>query len=43
LSQNLVLVAHAQELSRVGSSDEFEFGLAALLEAIEARITPGGG
>ena len=38
-----VLVAHAQELSRVGSSDEFEFGLAALLDAIEARITPGGG
>ncbi|MEV4355437.1 TetR/AcrR family transcriptional regulator C-terminal domain-containing protein [Nonomuraea sp. NPDC049625] len=35
-----VLVAHAEELSRVGSRDEFEFGLAALLDAIEARITP---
>jgi hypothetical protein len=27
-------------LSRVGSHDEFAFGLAALLDAIEARITP---
>ncbi|WP_433516565.1 TetR/AcrR family transcriptional regulator [Nonomuraea sp. CA-143628] len=35
-----VLVAHAEELSRVGSREEFEFGLAALLDAIAARI-PG--
>ncbi|SEH03993.1 regulatory protein, tetR family [Nonomuraea solani] len=34
-----ILTAHAEELSRVGSRDEFEFGLAALLDAIEARIT----
>lgn len=33
-----LLVANAEELSRVGSHDEFEFGLAALLDAIEARI-----
>ncbi|MFC7383687.1 TetR/AcrR family transcriptional regulator [Sphaerisporangium rhizosphaerae] len=35
-----ILVANAEELSRVGSREEFEFGLAALLDAIEARITP---
>jgi AcrR family transcriptional regulator len=34
-----VLVAHADELSRMGSPDEFEFGLAALLDGIAARIT----
>jgi hypothetical protein len=35
-----LLVAHAEEVSRVGSPDEFEFGLAALLDGIEFRITP---
>ncbi|MEU4227649.1 hypothetical protein AB0F17_25440 [Nonomuraea sp. NPDC026600] len=34
-----IMTAHAEELSRVGSHDEFEFGLAALLDAIEARIS----
>lgn len=34
-----VLVAHAEELSGVGSRDEFEFGLAALLDGVEARMT----
>ncbi|MEU7858677.1 TetR/AcrR family transcriptional regulator [Nonomuraea sp. NPDC049141] len=33
-----ILVAHADELSRMGSHEEFEFGLAALLDAIEARL-----
>ncbi|MFD1546207.1 TetR/AcrR family transcriptional regulator [Nonomuraea guangzhouensis] len=33
-----ILVAHADELSRMGSQEEFEFGLAALLDAIEARL-----
>lgn len=33
-----ILIAHAEELSQVGSGDEFEFGLAALLDALEARI-----
>jgi AcrR family transcriptional regulator len=35
-----LLVAHADEVSRMGSGDEFEFGLAALLDGIQARITP---
>jgi TetR/AcrR family transcriptional regulator, tetracycline repressor protein len=35
-----ILVAHAEELSRMGSREEFAFGLAALLDSVEARITP---
>jgi AcrR family transcriptional regulator len=38
-----ILVAHAEELSRIGSRDEFEYGLAALLDSIEARIASGRG
>ncbi|MDN3357771.1 TetR/AcrR family transcriptional regulator [Actinomadura sp. DC4] len=33
-----IMVAHAEELSRMGSREEFEFGLAALLDGVEARI-----
>ena len=33
-----LLVAHAAELSRMSSADEFEFGLAALLDGIEVRL-----
>jgi TetR/AcrR family transcriptional regulator, tetracycline repressor protein len=36
-----ILVANAEELSRMGSRDEFEFGLAALLDSVEARIASG--
>ena len=34
-----ILTAHAEEISRLGSREEFEFGLAALLDGIEARAT----
>jgi hypothetical protein len=34
-----VLTTHAEEISRMGSRDEFEFGLAALLDGIEAQIS----
>jgi hypothetical protein len=30
--------AHAEEIARMGGREEFEFGLAALLDGIEARL-----
>ncbi|MFC4589973.1 TetR/AcrR family transcriptional regulator [Sphaerisporangium corydalis] len=34
-----ILTAHAEELSQVGSPEEFAFGLAALLDAVAVRIS----
>ncbi|WP_306213775.1 TetR/AcrR family transcriptional regulator [Actinoplanes sp. RD1] len=39
--QHPLLTAHADVISRVSNRDEFEFGLAALLDGLEARIASG--